>query len=189
MEFYHIARGEVKAAKAIAKAAGVSEHRIASLPELKELGDMRGVRLVGWPPTYIPQRNTIFYGIAASYAEEVGADAIIGGHNKEDLLIFEDTSDEYFERLQEAIWAASGALRARKTVILRPMRNRTKPEVIRYAAALGVPLELTWSCHGEGVAHCWNCDGCRSRTANFSLAGVKDPLVKGTRSGGTVRKS
>lgn len=188
--FYGIAEGEVNAAKAIATAAGVEEHRLVNMPDLREVGDIPGFKLRGFPPTYIPQRNSIFYGIAASYAEEVGADFIIGGHNREDQLTFDDTKDKYFESLQKAFWAASSALRARRTTILRPLRTKTKPEVIRYASALKVPLELTWSCHREGTSHCWSCDGCRARTRNFALAGVEDPAApKAVQAGQARRKS
>jgi len=175
--FYRMGVGEIRAARAIAKAAGVQEHRLVNVPELKEIGDIPGLKLSGLPPTYIPQRNSIFYSLAASYAEEVGADFIIGGHNREDQLVFDDTKDQYFKSLQDAFWAASRVLRARGTTILRPLSSRTKVEVIRYASSLNVPLELTWSCHGEGTAPCWSCEGCQSRRRNFVLAGIEDPAA------------
>jgi 7-cyano-7-deazaguanine synthase len=175
--FHRIASGEVSAAKAIAKAGGSEEHRLYRMPDMKEAGDMPGSRLRGVPPTYVPLRNSIFYGVAASYAEEVGADLIIGGHNRDDQSIFDDTKDEFFESLQESIWAASRALRDRKTVIMRPLSDMTKPEVIRMARSLKVPLELTWSCHREGTSPCWDCAGCRARVKSFAESGVYDPLA------------
>ena len=175
ISFYHIARGELRAARGLARAARVKEHRMVSIPELREASDIAGSEFPNRPPTYIPQRNSIFYGLAANYAEEVGADYIIGGHNKDDQAAFDDTRDLYFEKLQEAFWAASSALRFRRTSILRPLKTKTKPEVIRYASALGVPLELTWSCHREGWRPCLRCEGCRARVRNFALAGIDDP--------------
>jgi 7-cyano-7-deazaguanine synthase len=174
--FHRIAEGEIAASQALARAAGVVEHRLVNLPDLREVGDIPGWRIPGVPPTYIPQRNSIFYGIAASYAEEVGADYLIGGHNRDDRSVFDDTKDEFFRNLQAAFRAGSKTLRTRKTSILRPLRTMTKPQVIRYASSLKVPLELTWSCHGEGTSHCWRCEGCRGRTRGFEEAGVEDPL-------------
>jgi 7-cyano-7-deazaguanine synthase len=191
MAFHRIARGEVNAARGIASSAGVKEHRIVDLPDLREAGDMPGRpfrRVV--PSSYIPQRNTIFYGIAASFAEEVGADCIVGGHNSDDQSVFDDTGELFFRNLQRAIWAGSSNLREKKTMILRPLRRMTKPEVVRLAVSLGVPLELTWSCHREATIHCWKCDGCRARSRSFKQAGVRDPLasVPGRRSAGEILK-
>ena len=150
------------------------------MPDLREAGDVPGLKLPSakLPPSYIPQRNIIFYGIAASYAEETLADYILGGHNRDDRSIFDDTKDGFFSNLQKVIWAGSKVLRDRRTTILRPLRAMTKPQVIRFAESLGVPLELTWSCHADGTSHCWNCDGCSARVRSFLEAGVADPLLQ-----------
>lgn len=179
--FHAIAEGEVSAAKRLARRARVREHRLVEIPELKELGDIRSnpgseATLGGLPRTYIPLRNLIFYGLAASYAEEVGANCIIGGHNKDDLALFEDTGSEFFANLQKTVWSASTRLRERRLGILRPLQRMTKTRVVSLAANIGVPLELTWSCYEEGVKHCWRCDGCIKRIDAFRKAGVTDPL-------------
>jgi 7-cyano-7-deazaguanine synthase len=177
--FNGIAEGEVSSAKAIARAAGVAEHRIVRIPDLREVGDMEAKgKFAGLPPTYIPSRNMIFYSLAASFAEETGADYIIGGHNRDDLRIFEDTSREFFTSLQQTIWSSSERLRKRRTTILRPLQNRTKPEVIPLAVELEVPLGLTWSCHAVGRVPCLRCEGCINRREAFAKAGVVDPLEK-----------
>jgi 7-cyano-7-deazaguanine synthase len=51
-----------------------------------------------------------------------------------------------------------------------------KAAVVSMASKLGVPLELTWSCHEEGSEHCWRCLGCQQRKKAFEDAGVPDPL-------------
>ncbi len=155
----------------------MKEHRLIEIPGLKELGDIeRKETLKGLPSTYIPLRNLIFYGLAASYAEEVGAQYIIGGHNKDDLFLFEDTRSEFFANLQKTMRSASKRLRETHLTILRPLQRMTKSEVVSLAASLGVPLELSWSCYGEGREHCWRCEGCAKRTEAFRRAGVTDPL-------------
>lgn len=166
-----IAKSELSAAKKVAGAAGAVEHEFYRLPDMKEAGNSKGM-----PPGYIPMRNSIFYSIAASYAEENGAKFIVGGHNKDDLARLRDTSSEFFSRLQATLWASSDELRKRRTRIIRPFASRSKTSVVRLGASLGVPFELTWSCHREGVKHCWHCEGCLSRRVAFGRAGIADPL-------------
>jgi 7-cyano-7-deazaguanine synthase len=172
-----MAPGELRAAKAIAKAAGVKQ-RVVRLPDLREASDIRGSRFPGLPSTYIPLRNAVFYSIAASYAEEVSADCIVGGHNRDDLKVFRDVAPRFFSSLEKAFWAGSEILSERKTRILRPLSSKSKPDVIRLAVSLGVPLGLTGSCHRDGEAHCWRCEGCLGRTKSFERAGIADPLKK-----------
>jgi 7-cyano-7-deazaguanine synthase len=176
-EFKGIAASELESARAIAGRAGVVEHRVVRLPDLMEAGDMPGFKLRGRPPTYIPLRNSIFYSLAASYAEETGAGSIVGGHNKDDEKVFADVSSQFFTPLQAALRVASPVLRRNRLRIVRPLKNLTKPEVIRLAASFGVPLELTWSCHRSSREHCWRCEGCLSRRRAFMEAGVPDPLA------------
>jgi 7-cyano-7-deazaguanine synthase len=163
---------------AIAKRAGVVEHRLVRLPDLKEAGEIRGANFEGLPPTYIPLRNSIFYSFAASYAEETGAGGVVGGHNRDDAAIFEDVGDLFFDNLQKALLASSARLRSMRFQILRPLKRKSKVQVLELADSLGVPLELTWSCHRDGGAHCWNCPGCEGRRSAFVKAGVPDPLLK-----------
>lgn len=166
----------MRAAKALAEAMGVVEHRLVRLPDLREAAAIQGRRFEGLPPTYIPLRNAIFYSLAASYAEETGTNFIIGGHNKDDLKTFRDVSSPFFRALESALWAGSKVLAERRTRILRPLRARTKPGVVRLARSIGVPLQMTWSCHRDGRDHCWACDGCLGRERAFLRAGVTDPL-------------
>jgi 7-cyano-7-deazaguanine synthase len=122
-------------------------------------------------------KNAIYYSLAAAYAEEKGSDCIIGGQNSDDRHLFEDTSDEFFASLQRTILASSPRLRRKGLKILRPLKDKSKSEVVALAAGMGVPLELTWSCHRSGQEHCWRCDGCRRRAEAFRAAGVQDPLA------------
>lgn len=176
IKFFRIAEGELRAANGVAKKAGVVEHRIIEIPSLKEAGDIGSDVFGGLPSTYIPMRNAVFYALAAGYAEEVGANYIFGGHNGDDVRIFEDTRREFFDNLQRALWSGSSRLKRMRTTLVRPLQRMSKGEIVAYASRLKVPLELTWSCHREGTEHCWECDGCRARVEAFRRAGVEDPL-------------
>ena len=135
------------------------------------------------PPTYIPMRNGIFYSLAASYAEEVGADLIVGGHNKDDAKTFADAVPAFFNALGRAFRTGSPILRKRRTRIILPLSEKTKAQVVKLASSLDVPLGLTWSCHRETNRHCWQCDGCRARMSAFEKAGIADPLRDHVRMG------
>ena len=176
----HTAAAEIRAAKLLAKRGGAAEHRLMSVPELREASDIEGSKSLAMgrvPPTYIPMKNAIYYSLAAAYTEETGAGFIIGGHNADDRRVFQDTSEEFFGSLQEAFLAGSPRLRRDGLRILRPLKDRSKGEVVSLASNLGVPLEITWSCHRAGEKHCWRCEGCRKRAEAFRKAGVEDPLV------------
>jgi 7-cyano-7-deazaguanine synthase len=160
----------------VAIRAGALEHKLVRLPDLREAGDIPGFERGRFPPTYIPLRNCIFYSFAASYAEVSGVSSIVGGHNREDERVFEDVSSKFFSSLEETLRTGSPVLRRNRVRIVRPLKRKNKAEVVRLAASLGVPLELTWSCHREGMEHCWRCDGCLSRMEAFRKAGIHDPV-------------
>ncbi len=179
MEIHGTAAAEIRAARLLGKRVGVLEHRFVRLPDLREAGDIVGSTALsrgGVPPTYIPMKNTVYYSLGASYAEEKGAGFIIGGHNLDDMRVFEDTSDEFFARLEGTLLAGSARLKRSGLRILRPLKDMTKAEVVSMASEIGVPLEVTWSCHRDGREHCWKCEGCRSRRKAFQAAHVTDPL-------------
>lgn len=178
-QYHGIAEAELEAARAIGAWAQVSGHRFVRLPDLKEAADIRGAEFPGLPGTYIPMRNSIFYSVAASIAEETGAVSIVGGHNRDDIKVFDDVGDSFFAALQKAFRSGSSILGRRRLTIDRPLRALGKPEVIRLASTMRVPLGLTWSCHRDGAAPCRECEGCLARRRSFELAKIADPLWKG----------
>jgi len=180
-EYHGIARSEVESAKAIATRAGVLEHRLFRLPDLREAADIPGGSFGDLPPTYIPGRNSVFYSVAGSYAEEKRVSLIVGGHNKDDAKVFRDVEGDFFLVLERTLWTGSVILSQQRMRIRRPLKHKTKVQVLRLAASLEVPLELTWSCHRDGSEHCWECPGCLSRIKSFREAGVSDPLAPANR--------
>jgi len=178
IEIHGTSPSEVRAARSIGRRVGVLEHRLVRLPDLREAADIAGSRaLKSVPPTFIPMKNAVYYSLAAGFAEEKGSGLIIGGHNADDARVFDDTRDDFFAGLEKALLTGSPRLKRSGLRILRPLKQMSKPEVVAMAASIGVPLELTWSCHRAGEAHCWRCDGCRGRAAAFAAAGVEDPLT------------
>jgi len=185
-------RFEISAARRVAAAMGVSDHRIVRL-DLSASGGFGRSALTdaidvpkdradggGIPVTYVPARNTIFLSIALARAEVVGAFDIFLGVNAIDYSGYPDCRPEFieaFERLANLATAAAiegkGAYR-----IHAPLIHMTKAEIIRAGLELGVDYSLTHSCYdpsAEGLA-CGHCDSCRLRLAGFAAAGVEDPV-------------
>ncbi|MBN2157251.1 MAG: 7-cyano-7-deazaguanine synthase [Candidatus Lokiarchaeota archaeon] len=142
-----------------------------------------GINLSGatdLPTVYIPQKNLIFYSIAAYYAEIYKAEAIIVGLLSFDFNIFPDNSLEFFERLENII--NIGLSNSSKTIkIIFPLKTMGKSEVIQLAFDLGVPMELTWSCYEEEDDNgnpCGKCKGCLERRQGFKKLNANDPLLK-----------
>jgi 7-cyano-7-deazaguanine synthase len=179
---------ELEAARQVALALGIREHRVLSL----DLGIFGGSALLGEgaipkdrplgeigapgdvPSTYVPARNTVLLALALSYCEALGLRDIYLGVNVLDASGYPDCRPEFvaaFERL------ANVATRAQGIRIHAPLIEMTKAQIIKRGLALGVDYALTHSCYDparDGGA-CGRCDACILRKKGFSEAGVADP--------------
>ncbi len=185
-------RRELEAARRVAEALNVRDHRIVRLDiaqfggsaltadievpkgrELEEIG--RGI-----PPTYVPARNTIFLAHALAWAEVIDAFDIFIGANCIDYSGYPDCRPEYLRAFEYmANLATKAAVEGRGRFHIRaPMLTLSKEDIVRRALELGVDLSLTWSCYDptpEGLA-CGQCDSCILRRSGFEAAGVEDPI-------------
>jgi 7-cyano-7-deazaguanine synthase len=181
---------EVDAARTVATALGVREHKIVDIalreiggsaltadiavPEGRSLDEMAA----GIPVTYVPARNTIFLAVALGYAEVVGAETLVLGVNQVDYSGYPDCRGEFlaaFETLANLATKAGveGTSRFR---VFAPLLRLTKAEIIREGLRLGVDYGLTWSCYAGGDVACGRCDSCLLRRAGFTEAGADDPI-------------
>ncbi|MGP1407769.1 7-cyano-7-deazaguanine synthase QueC [Selenomonas sp.] len=129
------------------------------------------------PVTYVPARNLIFLSYAVGYAETIGARYVYIGVNSVDYSGYPDCRPEFIERFQAAADYATEAASAGKRIeIVAPLQNLSKAEIVRLAARLAVPLELTHSCYNGGEKACGVCDSCKLRRQGFALAGIEDPI-------------
>ena len=132
----------------------------------------------GIPVTYVPARNIIFLAVALGVAEARRADVVHIGVNAVDYSGYPDCRPEFLAAFRQV--AAVGQKRGvegRPVEIRAPLIAMPKADIVRKGAALGAPLELTWSCYqpGPGPTPCGGCDSCRIRAAGFAVAGVPDP--------------
>ncbi|MFW6061940.1 MAG: 7-cyano-7-deazaguanine synthase QueC [Planctomycetota bacterium] len=186
-------RFELDAARRVAEAAGMAEHRLLRIDLSAEAGfggsaltaeidvpkDRRGDPQA-IPVTYVPARNTIFLSVALGYAEVIGAFDIFLGVNAVDYSGYPDCRPEFIEAFERvANLATAVAVEGRgRFRIHAPLIDMTKAQIIRTGLDLGVDYGLTHSCYDPDPTGrpCGHCDSCRLRLAGFRQAGAEDPL-------------
>ena len=184
---------EIEAARRIAKAVGIVEHRVINLdlpstngsaltdktkaipknrPDLLQEGAI--------PITYVPARNTIFLSYALAWAETLGCFDIFIGVNSTDYSGYPDCRKEFIDAFEKmANLATAAAIEGKgKLKIHTPIINMTKSQIIVTGMRLNLDFSLTHSCYDpdrRGKA-CGKCDSCRLRLKGFADAGLKDPI-------------
>lgn len=178
-DYFLRSKKEISACRRIAAFAGV-ENSVVKLDFLKEIEESKketkNPLLKSAPSAYIPSRNMIFYGIASSFAETIDAKYIIGGHNRNDVESFPDSSPRFFSSFNST--ASIGKISGNRTGrVVLPLSHLDKSQVVNLGCKLGVPFELTWSCYTSNPRPCGKCHSCRLRKEAFRKAGVPDPLM------------
>jgi 7-cyano-7-deazaguanine synthase len=177
---------ELAAARRVAAALGVVEHRVLALP-IGELGHSALTDPAiavpetpgdGIPATYVPARNTILLAFALGYAEVIGAGHIYIGVNAIDYSGYPDCRPAFIEAFGRlANLATRAGVEGREMTIHAPLIESSKSDIIRRGIALGVDFAMTVSCYqpdSSGRA-CGRCDSCRLRREGFREAGIADP--------------
>jgi 7-cyano-7-deazaguanine synthase len=169
---------ETEASKKLAATAKVKEHLLVYLPLFKDIETRyRPTPSPEISSAYLPARNIVFYGVAAAYAETIGANRIVFGSNADDAKELPDARREFIQLMNELIRSGTRAGREGFEIeIVNPLIGYDKAEVLKLALELRVPLELTWSCYENGQVPCGKCRGCRNRMSAFKAAGMEDPL-------------
>jgi len=182
---------ELDAARRVAAAFGVAEHKVlgldlrafggsaltADIPVPKDRSDAAIGH--GIPVTYVPARNTILLSLALAWAEVLGAYDLFLGVNALDYSGYPDCRPEYvaaFETMANLATKA-GVEGSRRFTVHTPLIRMTKREIIRTGLELKVDYGLTVSCYDpdESGAACGACDACRLRQKGFRELGLPDP--------------
>jgi len=182
---------ELEAARRVAAALGVAEHKVLRL-DLRAFGGSaltadipvpkdRSPSQIGHgiPVTYVPARNTIFLSLALAWAETIGAWDLFLGVNALDYSGYPDCRPEYiaaFEQLAN-LGTKAGVSSMRKFTVHTPLIRMSKREILHTGLNLGVDYALTVSCYDpdETGAACGACDACLLRLKGFAELGVPDP--------------
>lgn len=176
---------ELEAAQKIAQCLGIQDHFIvdvnlaqwggSSLTDLSQTLPQEGIKPDEIPSTYVPGRNTVFIAVALSLAEAQNAQAIYLGINAVDYSGYPDCRPEYLEAYQRlASLSSKAGIEGNAPRLIAPLVRDSKVEIVRRALALGVPIELTWSCYQGGEEPCGLCDSCRIRDRALIEAGRPD---------------
>ncbi|MGA3011166.1 MAG: 7-cyano-7-deazaguanine synthase QueC [Terracidiphilus sp.] len=183
---------ELDAARRVAAAVGVKDHRIANI-DLRVFGGSaltadidvpkgRGTDEMshGIPVTYVPARNTIFLSFALAWAEVLGSSDIFIGVNALDYSGYPDCRPEFIEAFEKmANLATKAGVEGRQALkVHTPLIAMTKAEIIHKGIELGVDYGLTSSCYDPASTDepCGECDSCLLRRKGFRENGIEDPL-------------
>lgn len=111
--------------------------------------------------SFFPNRNLILLSIASAfstnYSCNVIAMGIIGETN------FQDQSKKFLKDAERAL------SHSRKTMILTPLAELNKLEVVRLAKVNSIPLDFTYSCYDGFSKPCQKCLGCIDRQMVFEI--------------------
>lgn len=122
-------------------------------------GDIPETTATAVDTTYVPGRNIVMLAIAASYAERVGASAVLFGANRGDHAGYPDCRPEFITAMDQAIGIGTSA----GVSVSAPFCTWTKTEIVEHGRELDAPLHLTWSCYRGGADPCGRCGACQSR--------------------------
>ena len=180
--YFNRTKRETHATELLLEQVDVKQHKNVEIPFLKDIEDLMklhlnvSTKITTFPSAYIPSRNLIFYGLAASWAESIGAKWIVGGHHKLDFDLFPDSTPEFFKLLNELLRIGTWISKKNTLKIIRPLETLNKYDVLKLALKLKVPLHLTWSCYQGGVKPCEKCDACIKRKEAFNTMKLSAPL-------------
>lgn len=119
---------------------------------------------------WVPARNTVFTSIALSYAESMGANAIIVGWNGEEGATFPDNSKGYLEKFNQLIEEGSPD----EIKIEAPLIDLNKEEIVEMGIKYDAPMELSYSCYKGRKKQCGVCESCMRRKRAFENLGLED---------------
>lgn len=190
--------GQRSAAREIAQAAALSRHfgvphRAISLPWIGEWSSsaLLSDRALPTPSlaqldsedavasakaVWVPNRNGIFIEIAAGFAENLDADAVVVGFNREEATTFPDNSQPYMEAITKSLaFSTSNGVE-----LLSPTAPFDKTEIVKRAQSIAFPFELLWSCYQGGDRMCGVCESCRrlKRALHANGNGVADAVFE-----------
>jgi len=181
---------EVQAARHVARALGVEEHKELTI-DLRPIGGSsltsaidvprdRNLNATDIPSTYVPARNTIFLSLALGWAEVIGAHDLVVGVNALDYSGYPDCRPEFvraFEALADV--ATRAGVEGTRFRVHTPLIHLSKAQIIRRGIELGLDYGLTHSCYDPTPSGrpCGHCDSCGLRAKGFAEAGVADPLL------------
>ncbi|WP_235018384.1 7-cyano-7-deazaguanine synthase QueC [Thermomonospora echinospora] len=125
--------------------------------------------------TVVPNRNALLLDLAVGLAISAKADAVAFGAHAGDQPIYPDCRPAFVDAYTRMAAVANEGFLTVGFKVVAPFLTWTKADIVRVAAALGVPFGDTWSCYRGDTWHCGRCGTCAERKKAFARAGLVDP--------------
>jgi len=127
------------------------------------------------PSSFLPNRNFVMFGLAASLGYELGATNIFSGVCQTDYDGYPDCRNKTIEAIEEALSLSLNE----KFSIHTPLMYKTKAQTIQLMQSLDL---LDWyahthTCYEGKRPPCGKCPACLVRAEGFKEAGLDDPLT------------
>lgn len=144
-EYYNIEHKVIKLdwLKNITKTALVSEKEVPSEIEKPD-------------SVWVPNRNSLFLNIAACFCDSYGYNYILYGANKDEGLLFPDNTEEFRAQISKCFETSTLV----HPIVIAPLINYSKNDIVRIAIEDSIPLELVRSCYNSNGKHCGRCKSC-----------------------------
>lgn len=162
------AQREISASRDICLAAGIA-HKVIELPFMSQLKSGL-ISKSGLPvaQSWVPNRNGLFLNLAACWAEDLQADLVICGFNREEGVDFPDNTNEYVDAVNIALnYSTKNHVR-----VVSLVQGMDKEEIFKQAINLGLRLENMWSCYNGGNEPCMACPSCLRNMQALKKAGM-----------------
>ncbi len=160
---------EIRAARNISQMLNIN-HKIIELPFMQDIHSelIRASHLPLANP-WVPNRNGLFINIGATYAENLGANLLVCGFNREEALNFPDNSLEFVEAINKALhYSTMNHVKVKSYV-----NELNKVQIIQEGVRLGLDFRYIWSCYQGEDKPCGKCISCLRNKQAFAKAGVK----------------
>jgi len=159
------AKMEIFASKRICRVLKI-KHRVIKLPFFKEfkkcelMGDnikKFSKKFLTLKNIWVPNRNSLFINIAASFADYYRADIIVTGFNREEAREFPDNTRDFINSINKTFQFST----LRKIKVVSYVANYTKKEIYKLGLRYKAPLQYIYSCYLGSKKMCGRCPSCR----------------------------
>jgi 7-cyano-7-deazaguanine synthase len=160
---------EIKASAAFCGLYSIP-HKVIQLPFMQDMksGLIEASGMEDNAP-WVPNRNGLLINVAACYAENLHADWVVCGFNREEGVDFPDNTREFVEAVNLGL--SYSTLNHVKLISL--VQDMDKVGIVNAARSLGIDLDLIWSCYRPGEKPCGQCPSCLRNLEAYRKVGIE----------------